>query len=215
MDNFFSQADFPIIFQPFAHLGDFELTLKKNSPSFLLVPEWFLQVHGDTLRIRPLLVPVRKGKTTYCKVLLTSKRSDITLKNLKNRSLAMTSMGSQGEDILNKILFHKHHINAKDINIVYVPKDSDALFALALGQVEMALVVQENIEKIAEINSKITQSSRPLIVSSEISMPVLCYLDGAVTDAEIREFKKIFMDDSDQRKIMEMLKIDDWQIYTK
>lgn len=215
MDNYFSRTDFAVIFQPFAHRVDLEQAMNTNVPSFLLVPEWFLKAYGEEFHIRPLLIPIRNGKKTYHKVLLASSHLSFDIKNIKNKSLAMTTMGDSGEDILNNILFRDSGLTARDVNIVYVPKDSDALFALALGQVDMAFVVKETIEKISSINPRITQSIRPLITSSEISMPILGYIEGVVSDDEIRKFKEIFMNKSDQKIIMEMLKIDDWQIYTK
>ncbi len=215
MDNNFSHPEFAITFQPFAHLVDLEQAINKNIPSFVLAPEWFFMAYGDEFHIQPLLIPIRNGKKTYHKVLLAAGNLTFDIKNLKSKSLAMTTMGKNGENILNNILFKDYSLTARDLNIVYVPKDSDALFALALGQVDMAFVVKETIEKISNINPRITQSLHPLITSSEISMPILGYFEDIVSDDEARKFKEFFMNKSDQKKMMEMLKIDDWQVYTK
>ncbi len=216
MDSFFSQIDYPIAFQPFARLFDFDQKLKEKRPAFIFLPEWYLQKYGNELQLRPFLVPVRKTKCSYHKVLLVAKHSDINLKNLKNHSLAMTSLGPEGETILNKILFSDHGIDARELNTVVVPKDSDALFALVLGQVDMALVVKDNMEQIAMINPRILQTVRSLVESTPIPMPVLCYSEGAASPVEIQKIKEIFVnaDKKEMRvKIMRMLNIDEWQTY--
>ncbi len=217
MDSLLSRIDYPIAFQAFAHLLDFDNLTHKKRPSFLFLPDWYLKKYGDELGLRPFLVPVRKGKVEYKKVLMAAKTSDVQLENLADRSLAMTSMGPEGEAILNKILFSKHGIDARDLDAVIVPKDSDALFALVLGQVDTALVVKENMAQIAKINPRIVQAVRPLDESDSIPMPVLCYSEGVVSPSELQKIKEVFMGATslgNRAKIMEMLQIDEWQPYT-
>lgn len=216
MHTFFSQAGLPISFQPFTHYVDFRKAINTDKPAFLFLPDWFLQEHGDELRLRPLLTPIQKGKKSYKKALLVSKLSSINLQNLKKRSQATTPLGSDAETALNKILFTEHGLNAKRISIITVPKDTDALFALALGQVDMALVVKENIEEIIKVNPRITRTTKLLFDSEEIPMPALCHIEGAASPDEIEKFKNIFLNNRSKQhfKIMEMLKIEDWQTIT-
>lgn len=213
MDLFFSQAGIPITFQPFARFVDFKKAVNKDKPAFLFLPDWFLQKHGGELRLQPILIPIQKGKKSYKKVLLVSKLSGINLQNLKNRSLATTPLGPDAETILNKILFIRHDLDAKGISIITVPKDTDALFALALGQVDMALVVKENIKEIVKINPRITQTTKLLLESGEISMPTFCHIKGVASPEEIEMVKNTFLNNRTKQhfKIMEMLKIDGWQ----
>ena len=162
-----------------------------------------------------LLQPVRNGASSYRKVLLIGKESQESVKDIAGHSLAMTSMGPESETILNTVLFSVKGIKAKNINRVIVPKDSDALFALALGQVDMAFVGTESMERIGKINPRILQAVRPLIESAPIPGPVLCYTEGAVSSVEVEKFKEIFLSAAKKTmrsKIMEMLRIDDWHI---
>ena len=215
MDEFLSKADSPITFQPFAHLVDFEQQLRSVPPDFLFVPEWYLKKYGDRLKLRPLLVPLRKGQSSYRKILLGTKRTNLNFAEMANVTLAMTSMGPDGDAMLNTVLFLPRGMSADKIHPIIVPKDFDALFALALGQVDMALVGKRNMDQIAGINPNILQSVRPLVESEPIPMPVLCYLDGVATSKDIKEIKGLLLNGKANENwsiIMEMLQINEWQV---
>jgi ABC transporter, phosphonate, periplasmic substrate-binding protein len=214
MDHFLSEAGIPITFQPFTHLVDFERQLKENPPAFLFVPRWYVKKYGAALKLHPLLVPVRKGAAFYRKILLGSDHANLKAVQTPHPRVAMTSMGPDGDAMLNAILFSPHGVAAGKINAIIVPKDIDALFALALGQVDMALVVKENMEMIAKINPNILNSVRPLLESEPIPMPVLCFTEGVASTSDIKELKVLFLNGKAQESrstIMEMLQINGWQ----
>ncbi len=215
MDKFLSKAGFPISFQPFAHLVDFETQIRKTPPGFLFVPEWYLKRYGAKLNLRPLLIPVRKGEASYRKVLLGTEHMELDFSRVPHPTVAMTSMGPDGEAALNAMLFSPHGVTAGKVNPIIVPKDTDALFALALGQVDMALVVKENLDLIAKINPNILRSVRPLLESEPIPMPVLCFTERVVSASAVRKLKALFLNgkaEESRLRIMEMLQINEWQI---
>jgi ABC-type phosphate/phosphonate transport system substrate-binding protein len=212
MDMFLARSASRVTFQPFAHLVDFHNNLKKKQPAFVLLPEWYLLEYGGELQLQPLLIPVRNGATSYRKVLLFRKDAPDGVQNIARHSLAMTSMGPKGEMLLNTILFSRLGVDASEVNIVVVPKDSDALFALALGQVDMALVAEENLERISRINPRIMQAVRPVIESDPIPRPILCYTKQTVPSGEVKKFKDMLLSAGNKAQlIMEMLQIDDWK----
>lgn len=214
MDDFLSNADFPITFQPFAHLVDLEQQFKGVPPAFLFVPEWYLNKYGDRLKLRPLLIPVHKGETYYRKILLGAKHARTDRSRKGNITLAMTSMGPDGDTTLKSIVLPRG-VPSDKINPIIVPKDSDALFALALGQVDMAWVVKKNLDQISAVNPNILKSVRPLLESDPIPMPVLCYVEGVATSDNIQALKTLFIRGKVKKKrstIMEMLKINEWQV---
>lgn len=214
MDTLFINANIPVSFQAFARLSDFDRNIKEKQPAYLFLPSWYFSLHKDQLDFRPFLLPSRKGANHYSKILLVAKNSDITLKNIKKHTLAMTSIGPQKEDILNEILFAEHGIDATDLNTIIVPKDTDALFALALGQVDMALVVKDNLESIGKINPRITQAVRPIAETKPIPMPILCFFTKKASKEDVEAFKRIFVQATYKdirQSIMEMLNIDEWQ----
>lgn len=214
LDQLFARAGYPINFQPFAHHIDFNKKTYEKKPAFLLVPVWYLKKHGSRLNLHPILKPVHNNSDHYQKTLMVTKSSGITNLDIQHRSLAMTTMGPNGEAILNQVLFSRYGIDANRMSIVTVPKDSDALFALTLGQVDMALVTKQNIDQLKKINPNIVKSLKAIDTSSPIPLPLLCYMRGRVTQQELQNFKRIFLNLGKQKsdlKAMEMLQIDEWK----
>ena len=216
IDSFFSRANYPVNFQPFARLIDFDQKIKEKRPAFLFLPHWYYEKYGAIHKLQPLLQPSRNHKKTYSKVLLTRKNAGITVSSLKNRTLAMTSMGPDEEKILDRIVFQHLGLSAKEQRIVIVPKDADAVFALALGQVETALVVRQNLKPLAEVNERLMQSLTTMVESQPLLMPLLCVTEGTATKEQIERMKTILLRTntaSQPVNIMEMLQIDEWQSY--
>lgn len=193
MDILFSRADIPVSFQAFARLTDFDRNIREKQPAYLFLPSWYFSQHKDQLDVRPFLLPSRKGENHYSKILLVANNSGLSLKNIKKHTLAMTSIGPQKEDILNAILFKELGIDAADLNTIIVPKDTDALFALSLGQVDMALVVKDNLESIGKINPRITQAVKPIAETKPIPMPIFCFYTDKVSEKDVEDFKRVFL----------------------
>ena len=144
------------------------------------------------------------------------KDAGIGLNNLQEKTLALTSMGPESDRILNDILFSEYNIDARTVKKIKVPKDSDAIFALALGQVDMALVVKENLKKIENISPMIVKNIVPLLSSKPVSMPILCYFDKKVSPENIEKMKALFLSRESsefQDEIKAMLQIDGWFPY--
>ncbi len=217
MDIFLSKNNFVVNFQPFAKYHDFHREMRKKIPAFVFMPEWYLQQNKRLYHLKPLLRPVRNNLSTYRKILLTTKGSPINLQNLRDKTIALTSMGPATPDLLNKLIFNRYNLNSSLFNIILTPKDSDALFALAVRQVDVALVSQDNFQKIGKINPRIPQLVRPLAESQPIPLPVICAGNEMVPKEKIMKIKRIFLDakhSKDFADLMEMLQIDAWQNYS-
>jgi ABC-type phosphate/phosphonate transport system substrate-binding protein len=218
MEKFFDQSGYPVNFQAFIYQTDLDAKIKEQRPQFLFAPEWYVKRHEQKLKIKPFLVPVYKGATTYRKVLLVGKDSPITLDTIENHSLAMTSVGPDNGKFLNQFLFPNQCEKTCPLRPVIVPKSTDALFALFLGQVDSALVVQEHLATLAKMLPRIVAGVRPIVVSKPIPRPVLCYSVGLVTKAEVEKFKTIFLGKGNKKarnNIMEILQIDEWHEASK
>jgi hypothetical protein len=182
------------------------------------VPEWYFHKYGKELGLHPLLIQVRNGSTSYEKILLTLKTSVAQLNDYDIVPFAMTSMGPNGQTASVKELVASELISVQRLNIINVPKDLDAILALVLGQVKMALVAQDNLQIISSVNPRITQAIRRLDKKITVSMPVLCYLEGRVKSADVEKLVQTFRRmtaEKPRNKIMEMLQIDDWQNFTE
>jgi len=217
-DAFLSQNNFPYTFQPFTHFADFHRLSSEKRPSFILVPEWYYRRYGESLGLKPLLVPVRNGNTSYQKILLVGSGTATAINDYDIISFAMTTMGPEGEVSVVRDLLTDQLVSLQQLNIINVPKDLDAILALVLGQVKMALVAQDNLQVISDANPKITQMVKKLEKSITVPMPVLCYLEGRVKTKDVERLLEAFRkmaSEQPRNKIMEMLQIDDWRKISK
>jgi ABC-type phosphate/phosphonate transport system substrate-binding protein len=218
METFFNQSGYPVSFQAFTYQTDFDSEINEQQPKFLFAPEWYIKKHERKLKIKPFLVPVYKGATTYHKVLLVAASSPITLDSGENHSLAMTSVGPQSRVFLNQVLFQNHFEKMCLFSPVIVPKSTDALFALFLGHVDSALVVQEHLGNLEKMLPRIIGGVRPLVLSKPIPMPMLCYSEKLVTQEEVEKFKTVFLGEKNKTirdKLSELLEVDGWQETSK
>ena len=216
MDIFLQQSGLEFNFAPFAKLKDFDRMTRSDLPEFVLLPKWYWEKNGEALQLVPILIPSHNGSTTYQKVLLAPKDADFSQSGLERKTMAMTTMGPDGEAILNKILFAQINSSSSQLNMVETPKDADALFALVLGQVDLALVGKDNIAQVAKMNPRLVDRVRALAETTPISLPLLCCRKGSASAEQIEAMKKLILGTNDKSvKIMEMLQIDAWHAYSK
>ncbi len=218
MDSTLSLLEFPVSFQSFTHLNDFQKQFTESKPGLLFVPDWFLQRHQQQHNLQPLLRPVHRGSDTYRKVLLTAQEQSGDTATTNGKSLAMTPLGPAEVELLNEILFAENGQTANGLNIIHVPKDSDALFALALQQVDFALVSRTNLEAMTIQNPNLVKLVRPLAETAPIPNPVLCYVKDKISADQLRAAKNLFLSIPQKapgNNVLEMLHIDDWKDISK
>jgi len=217
MDTYLTDEGCSFSFQPFTRLRDFDRQVKEGHPSLLFLPEWYLKQDGNDKKFKPFMVPVQNGVTTYRKILLVAADFDLTTEKLANASIAMTSVGSAGMSMLNDAIFNGNGLDGNTLNFITTAKDSDALFALTLGQVKAALISEDNLKKVGAINPKILQTVKTLAISKPIPLPVLCYVEGVTNLADLDKLRKSLLAGKQDKKtaqIMELLDIDAWQAPT-
>ena len=217
-DAYLFEKNIPFTFQPFTHFVDFHRLCRENRPSFLLVPQWYYRKYGRALGLKPFLVPIRNGKTSYEKILLTAQDAKGTANDYEIISFAMTDMGPENERALIDDLVAEDVISLQQFNVIIVPKDLDAIFALVLGQVKMALVSRDNLRVISDANPRIVNIVKILRKSITVPMPVLCYMENRVDPGDVKmmvETLKRMVAEHPRNKIMEMLQIDDWRKFTE
>ena len=216
--TYFSDNNFSFTFQPFTHFVDFHRLNSENRPSFIIVPEWYYRKYGKDFGLHPLLVPVRHGLTSYKKILLASQLTGDAASDYEIITFAMTTMGPDGSTEAIKELVAKELVSVQQLNIISVPKDLDAILALVLGQVKMALVGQDNLQTISDANPRIIRAIKKLDRSITVPMPVICYLEGRAESGDVEKLVEAFKkmtSEHPRNKIMEMLQIDDWQNFTQ
>ncbi len=215
MDDLLAGSQQDILFQPFAHFPDFDRNVMARRPAFLLVPPWYLEVRGAFLDLEPLLHPLRGGRPVYDKLLLARQESGTATAVRAARSLATTLMGPRPA-VRAKAwrLFDSPPLNMDRLNIVFVPKGTDALFALALGQVDLALVASTTYDFIAQRNPSLARGVKVLQRSKPLPLPVLCYAETRVSGEEAGRLAALFLQhraSGPYRRLMEMLHFDGWE----
>jgi len=214
MDDFLAEGAVSVNFQPCLHLIDFHREINEKKVAFAFAPDWYLRKYGKDFKLRPVLTAMRNGSAGYHKVLLARKDAEIDWKLLPSYSLATTTLGPDWESTLNTILFVHEGADARELSMILVPKDSDAIFALALGQVDLALVTETSRERIAQQNPRLVEGLRQIRQTDPLPMPVLCAVEGGASPEDVASFKKLFMESGAHeqgRTIMEMLQIDGWR----
>jgi len=213
VDMLFTHNKNDVTFQAFSHFSDFDKQLRANRPILAYVPHWYLQQYGEELGLSPLLHSVRDDKTTYNKLLITNISSSKKAGGLKDASMAMTTLGPESRSILNKVLFTEHNVNADTLSIVEVPKDTDAVFAVALGQVDSALVSEASLRRLEKRNPRLTAAVKIVAETKPLALPILCYFDGTLDDAALAELRKQFLNSTPfkSKSIFSIFNIDTWR----
>ncbi len=214
IDSFFQPTDFNTTFQAFSQKVDFDRMVKKTQPPLVYVPDWYYQHYGEQFGLEPFLKPANDGKTSYTKTLLIGKNSSYTLNGSSTKTVAMTTMGPDTESKFLQIFQNEYGVDLSKSNIIITPKDVDAFYALALGQVDAALVGRDTLDAVRDANQRIAAMVKEVAHSEPLPMPLLCVTKGKLEGGVFQRLKQIFQESSKQPTVplfMQMLKVDDWQ----
>jgi len=108
---------------------------------------------------------------------------------LVNKSLAAVSLGSSSSYI-DALL--PSGLSAETVRIVSVSKDVDAIMALGFEQVQAAIVIKENFEKLEKINPDVVKNLHILQEMNPIPYPkFVVFPKASQTDLFIKALKNI------------------------
>lgn len=210
----FAQAELPITLYPFSHLVDLEKQLHENVPSFLFVPRDYGDSYQKLFRVIPLLQSLRDGAETYEKVLLYADTLDLGSETLPVSRIASTKSTPYCEELLAQVFKDALDVDCRTLRVVTVPKDADAIFALALGQVEMALVSKVNLALINELLPHLEKQFRRFPKTIQVSMPVICAIEGSTPPGKIAKMQEILLkgdETSTSKPNLGILRINGWK----
>ena len=213
IDHFLTKQGYHVRFQAFSQQSDFDLLLASRRPSFALVPAWYYEQYGKTMGLTPLLTPLNQNKPSYTKVLL--KRSGVSNNSgLSGKTVAVTSMGMGTDKQLALFFNNGQTYDFAHSHLIITPKDADALYALALGQVDMAVVGKNTMDVVRTVNRRIVEVVTEVAPSKPVPMPLLCILNGEMSESEITRIRQVFLSTADRQPLpefMQMLQFNGWQ----
>jgi len=212
MDTALQKNDIQASFQPFARFTDLDDQIRKDRPALLYVPHWYFEQFGKELGLRPLLRSWRDNKSVYQKRLITNIQTKKSFNKQINTTLAMTTMGPGSHAVLDRLRFFDSDNKIGNFNIIEVPKDADAVFAVALGQVDSALVSSSSLQLLEKRNPRLISSVQVIAETLPINLPILCYVEGTITEKKLETLRQQLLNDAlkKDKNIPSILDIDTW-----
>lgn len=137
--------------QPFDLRENFEKIIQKKGNIYLLSSWHLKELQQKKVPLEIALVATSKGNTMQRKVL--SVKKDINnVAMLKNTVIAAAGSEEYVHSILKQILGKEQEALLKDIKILIVPKDLDALLAVGFGMASAAISAENGLDKLAMMN---------------------------------------------------------------
>lgn len=133
----------------FAHPEDFQNSIPRLKPDLAIVASSYFNSMKKTYQWRAILSGHKKGAKHFRKVLVTLKSIN-DLQQLKQKNLATVSLGFSSLPYIDSQL--PTGLSVKDIRILAVSKDVDAIMALGFEQVQAAMVTKTSFNKLKRIN---------------------------------------------------------------
>jgi len=139
-------------FQPFDDRKNFEAVIREKKGDIYLLSSWHLKaLQQKNVPLKIALVGTSKGNTMQRKVLST-KKDIANVAMLKNTVVAGAGSQEYIHSVLKQILGKEREALLKDIKILIVPKDIDAIMAVGFGMATAAISAESSLDKLAMIN---------------------------------------------------------------
>jgi ABC-type amino acid transport substrate-binding protein len=198
-------------FQPFNDKSNFEAVLKEGKGNVYLLSSWHLTaLQEQKIPLEIALIGTSKGNTLQRKV-LSAKKEITSLGMLKNTVVAGAGSEKYIYSVLQQI-FGKDQALLKDIKILTVPKDIDAVMAVSFGMATAAVSSESSLEKLAVINPNQFEQLHSLGFSEKSYLLVAATLKKPETqEAQVLEVLNKMAENNEGEKNLKLLGIDGWK----
>jgi ABC-type amino acid transport substrate-binding protein len=200
------------LLQPFDKRETFESVIQGKKGDVYLLSNWHLKaLQQKNIPLKIALVGTSKGNTMQRKVLSTKK--DITdVSMLKNTVIAGAGSEEYIQSVLKQILGKEQEALLKDIKILIVPKDIDAVMAVGFGMATAAISAESSLEKLAMINPNQYRDLHSLGVSEKDYLLIAATLKKPdQKEAQLLEVLRKMSDADAGEENLRMLGIDGWR----
>jgi hypothetical protein len=139
-------------FQPFDVRENFEAVIHEKKGDVYLLSSWHLKaLQEKKIPLKIALVGTSKGNTMQRKV-LSAKKNIVNVAMLKNAVVAGAGSEEYIYSVLKQILGKGQESLLKDIKILIVPKDIDAVMAVGFGMAAAAISAESGLDRLAMVN---------------------------------------------------------------
>lgn len=140
------------LLQPFDLRENFEKVIHEKKGDVYLLSSWHLkELQQKKVPLEIALVGTSKGNTMQRKV-LSAKKDIVDFAMLKNTVVAAAGSEEYVHSILKQILGKGQEALLKDIKILIVPKDIDAVMAVGFGMATAAISAESGLDKLATMS---------------------------------------------------------------
>ncbi|TAK64821.1 hypothetical protein [Methylobacter sp.] len=198
-------------FQPFDLRENFEAAIQKKGDIYLL-SSWHLKaLQQKKVPLEIALIGTSKGNTTQRKV-LSAKKDIIDVAMLKNTVVAGAGSEEYIQSVLKQILGKEHEALLKDIKILIVPKDIDAVMAVGFGMATAAISAESGLDKLAMMNPNQFRELHSLGFSEKDYLLIAATLKKPdQQEAQLLEVLRKMSETEEGEANLKLLGIDGWR----
>lgn len=214
-NRYLRARELPVVVQAVLRREDLESLLRRPDTAFAMVASNYL-TGARRERLTPILVPTAAGEPTYRKILVDN--GEGSRGALEGATIAATVPGANNTAGVNTTLelLRGEGVSTGNVTLLPVSKDIDALLALSFGQVRAALVTQESISVMEELNPTAASQLRIIFRTSPILRPPLCRVVGHGSDREQAQLMAALSQMPDNRlgrRVLFRMGLEDWTAF--
>jgi ABC-type amino acid transport substrate-binding protein len=207
-ENYLRESGFDARFQPFVRFDDLRREYRAQRPEFIIVPAWVPASGCLDPKLLPIVKPVRGGEYSGQKALIVPPSVQRSA-DLSGATVAATVPpgGSSEGSGLDRL--RREH---PGVRVVAVPKDIDAILAVAFGQANAAYVSTRQFGLFAVANPKLGGALREFGYTESMPFPMI-YATAYATDDRIAQLKNVALSAAELgsgKRLVDLLGYDGW-----
>ncbi|MBF0316855.1 MAG: hypothetical protein HQL04_01670 [Nitrospirae bacterium] len=164
-------------FQPFKDKETFERHVSSQNDGIFLVSSWYYLMIKGSVKMRPVMVGMFKGRSVQKRVLVANKKVG-SIDKLRGAKLAASGTQEYNREILRQILGNRKDIS-DSVRIISVPRDIDSLMSIGFGLADYAITTDNSLEKLQTIDQEVYNTTVKLLQSDDIMLPVILVQEPA------------------------------------
>ena len=214
MTAFMREAGVDVDFQAFARFEDFRREIARRQPAFVAGPSWALPEICEHTELGRIAEPTISNTAFAEKTLVTYRTSDevtpvdkATIKTIA----AIVPSGTSVRELYPKLAAFLRSRPA--VKLVTVPKDLDAVLAMAFGHADAAFISHRRLEQLKATRPNVARGLVPIGLTEKVTLPAVY----ATEFAEPNDSNELAIAFSKMRSrqigpdLLAMLGYDDWK----